>query len=414
MHNPDLGRKDATPKKARRTANGGNQASKHIGTTGTEKGKATTYTHQSYLRTFLQALPMMILSLMMLTGGGSLPKDPLAMIAFIVTFIFINTMFILMLHTGNTDRYRAIVFFTMAVLFSVSFISSLVEARGSMSLSVEEMLAGKTPFCHIVIPMVLIPAALTKTIIFPGTISGWMYSIGTMLVIWFGATLALGRGWCSWGCFYGGFDDGFSRFLKKPRLKNIDPRWRYLSFAVLLGIVLTAALTLAPTYCEWLCPYKTVTEFAKVTSFKILVQTIIFLSLFFGLVIVGPLLSKRRTQCGLFCPFGAFQSCFNVINPFHVVTDKEKCVNCKRCTQVCPTFALPAESLEKGHADFNCTKCGKCVDACPTGAIHYHIKGTPKEKNGRMFFLYPAYLFLLTFGGGMIANGLYRILSWIF
>ena len=164
--------------------------------------------------------------------------------------------------------------------------------------------------------MTLIPAALTKTIIFPGMITGGYASIASMFVIWIGASLALGRGWCSWGCFFGGLDDAFSRLLKKPILPRIDRRWTYLPWAVLLAVVLTAAAFLSPTYCTWLCPYKAVTEFKEVTSFTILVQTIIFVSLFIALVVVLPLLTKRRIQCSLFCPFGAMQALTNRINAF--------------------------------------------------------------------------------------------------
>ena len=64
-----------------------------------------------------------------------------------------------------------------------------------------------------------------------------------------GASLAVGRGWCSWGCFYGGWDELFSRLRKKPLIKHrqIDSRWRYLPFAVLLAIVLLSAITFSPS-----------------------------------------------------------------------------------------------------------------------------------------------------------------------
>lgn len=97
-----------------------------------------------------------------------------------------------------------------------------------------------------------------------------------MVVLWVVATLVLGRGFCSWGCFYGGWDDGFSRFRKKPVIKKISESWKWMPFAVLIMVALTAAFTLAPTYCEWLCPFKAVTEFEKVTSVKTAAQTGIF------------------------------------------------------------------------------------------------------------------------------------------
>jgi ferredoxin-type protein NapH len=156
-------------------------------------------------KSFLLALPMMLLTLMMMSGGR-IPSDPQRLFVFMITWLFFNLLFFLMIHTGETDRYRAAAFITFALLFIVSFISHMFEARGSMSLSQEKIILCEVPFCHLVIPMTLIPAALTKTIIFPGTIIGGYASIASMFVLWIGASLSLGRGWCSWGCFFGGLD----------------------------------------------------------------------------------------------------------------------------------------------------------------------------------------------------------------
>ncbi|MBN1504139.1 MAG: 4Fe-4S binding protein, partial [Candidatus Eisenbacteria bacterium] len=82
-------------------------------------------------------------------------------------------------------------------------------------------------------------------------------------------------------------------------IRHIQKKWTYLPYAVLAAVVVMSALTLAPTYCEWLCPFKTVTEFNEVNSFKSAVQAVILVSLFVGLVVVLPILTRRRTQCGL-------------------------------------------------------------------------------------------------------------------
>ncbi len=366
------------------------------------------------LRSLLLSLPMLLLTAFMLVGGrGGLPKDPLQAFPLVLTFVYLNMMFFMMVKTGKTDRYRAAVFIPMAFLFAVSFIANLIETRGSMALTAEDMARGSAPFCHMVIPMTLIPGALTKTIIFPGSILSGFAPIASMFVIWIGASLALGRGFCSWGCFFGGLEDGFSRLLKRAKIRKIDHKWTFLPYAVLVAIVLLSAATLSPTYCEWLCPFKTVTEFADVTSFKILVQTVIFLSLFFGLVIVLPAMTRRRTQCGLFCPMGTFQGFTNKLNPFEIRLDRDKCLGCTYCSQICPTFSLDAASMELGKTRISCSKCGKCVDDCPRGTINYHIKGTRirfDSDTARMLFLYPAFLFLAVFGSGMMQGGLYRFL----
>ncbi|HNS15154.1 MAG TPA: 4Fe-4S binding protein [Syntrophorhabdaceae bacterium] len=366
-------------------------------------------------RTIILTVIMAVITAIMFSHG-KIPQDPKEAIALIVTFLFANTLFFLLIYTGKTDRYRAVYFSTFAVALIISFISHMFEARGSMSLSEAKVLQCEVPFCHLVIPMTLVPMALTKTIIFPGSLIGGYASIASMFVLWIGATLALGRGFCSWGCFYGGLDDGFSRVLKRPVIKKINPKWIYLPFAVLLFVVLTAAAYLSPTYCTWFCPFKAVTEFEAVTSTKILIQTIIFVSLFIGLVIVLPILTKRRTQCAFLCPFGAMQSLTNKINVFDVRIDKEKCVKCKRCIQVCPTLSMSEESLEQGRPRITCMKCGKCIDNCPKGAISYHVKGTDVAGNNRAYrllFLFAAFLFISIFSSHIIQDGIIRVLKLI-
>lgn len=364
------------------------------------------------LKTFLIALPVLLFSFVMLNHGIGIDHDPLRLVPLVVTYVFMNTLFILMVHTGKIDQYRSILFVTYAICFVLSFIPNLLEARGSNMYTQADMIQGKIPFCHMVIPMTLIPAVLTKTIIFPGSMLEGFAAIGSMIAIWIGVSLALGRGFCSWGCFYGGLEDGFSRLLKKPLLKKIDPKWRYFSYAVLLGVVLTSAATLSPTYCTWLCPFKTVTEFEKVSSVLILIQTVIFLVLFLGLVVVLPVLSKRRTQCGFLCPFGALQSFTNKIDAFEIRIDPDQCSQCKLCIGVCPTFSLDDESVAKGKANLSCTKCGKCIGRCPKKAISLKVKGSAGHCKNKvsLLFLYPAFTLLLTMGGGFMLDALHRIM----
>ncbi len=363
----------------------------------------------SAVKAILLTLPILLLTGLMVTGGQPIPKEAIRLIPLAVTYLFINSIFFLLIYSGRISRYRTILFVTYAACFILTFTTNLIETRGSMILTQENMVKGETPFCPMVIPMVIIPAALTKTIIFPGS----MASIGSILVAWLGVTIALGRGWCSWGCFFGGMDEGFSKIARQPVIRNINRKWTYLSFAVLLVIVLTSAATLSPTYCEWLCPFKAVTEFEEITSAKVVVQTVIFFSLFTGLVVVMPILTKRRTQCGLFCPMGAFQSLTNKLNVFDVRVDTNKCTQCNLCVKSCPVFALDEESVRKGRARVTCSKCGKCIEVCPRGAISFHIKGTDVGGNGRtaqLMFIYPAFLLLAIMGSGMISGAIYRVL----
>ena len=365
-------------------------------------------------RSILLSLPMLLLSFMFITGGRMGFSNLSELISFLVTFVFFNALFFMILYTGRTDKYRAIGFIAMAIFFALVFIVNLIRMRGSMTFSNENMLSCEIPFCHIVSTMVIIPLALTKSIIFPGSIINGFASIASMFVIVIGVSLALGRGFCSWGCFYGGWDEGSSRILKKPVIKNFSPKWRWFSFAFLLIIALFSAITLAPQYCNWFCPFKTVTEFEKVTSAEVFFKTLVFLSLFLGLVIILPLLTKKRVQCGTFCPMGALMSFTNKINVFEVKLDKEKCNDCRNCSRACPTFSIGNIGDGQEGPEFTCVKCGKCIDTCTRGALYYHIKGTPERKRfsaGRLLFLYPAFTLLVIFGGGDIMYGLVLLIK---
>ena len=189
-----------------------------------------------------------------------------------------------------------------------------------------------------------------------------------------------------------------------------------MPFAILLMVMLTAALSLIPTYCDWICPFKAVTEFEKVTNFESAAKTGIFFSLFAGLVVILPVMTKKRTQCSFLCPLGAMNSISNKITPFTIRIDKNACTECFKCVEVCPLFALSKEGIRSGKVSMFCSKCGKCVDVCSKNAIHYGIKGVPPgtmKRFSRNLFLFVSFLFLAIFSAGSIISTLQSLLKLI-
>jgi ferredoxin-type protein NapH len=363
----------------------------------------------SVWKSILLLFPMALLILLFISGGKPKFSGINDIIAFLLTFFFFCYLFFQMIYTGKTDRYRATGFIVLSLFFALTFIVNLVHMRGSMSFSKENLLSCEIPFCHIATTMVLIPAAVKQSIIFPGSILEGFASIASMLVIVIGISLALGRGFCSWGCFYGGWEEGASRILRKPKIKKLHSALRWMPFAVLLLVALSSAVALSPTYCSWLCPFKTITEYEKVTNLQTLFKTFVFLSIFAGLVLVLPLLTKKRMQCATFCPMGALLSFTNKINVFEVKIDKKKCNNCHVCIKACPTLSMDIKDIENSRPSMTCTKCGKCIDACSKQALQYHIKGTPINKHltlARTLFLFPSFTLLVIFTGGTMQQGL--------
>ncbi len=317
-------------------------------------------------------------------GSSLQDKDIISTIAGWIMFLFLVTVFFLLLYTGNISKYRRIFFVASALLFFPAFIAGMYETFGHMYLTEENLIENTASYCHIVTPMVILPYVFTKTIIFPARIFSSAASIYGMLIIWLLATLVSGKGFCSWICFYGGWDDGISGIRKKPLLK-IDPenkKIRYFGFAMLAFVVLASLITLTVMYCEWLCPFKLITEYTQVINLKSFIAFAIFVLTFFGLVVVLPLITKKRFQCLTFCPFGAFQSLLDKLSLYRVRIDTEKCTQCLRCISVCPTLALSKEIIlgKKTKPHITCTKCGECFKACSQGAIGYAFAHFEKYK----------------------------------
>ena len=367
------------------------------------------------LRSLLLTLPILIWSLLMFFNPGS-STAPIRRIAAAITVLFMTSLFFMMMRTRSTYRWRRIFFVSLGILFPIGFIHNLVMARGTMGIPVEEMIAGRTPFCFMPIPFLILPAALTRTLVFPGSIASSSHGIATMVALWLALTLVMGKGWCSYACFFGGIEEGVAAIPKRAKIRKLDPRLRYVPWAVLLAMVLLSLAIFEPAYCMWLCPFKAVTEYVAARNALGLVQNVIFVLLFAGLVIVLPFLTKKRTQCSWFCPFGAFQSIFNKISIFEVKIDKERCKPCLLCQNACPNLSLSKESVARGETLLSCMKCGACVDVCPRQAIVWHIKGTQiawKPERARLMFLYSAWALAVMFGGSIIAESVYTILHFV-
>lgn len=379
----------------------------------------TRFQRLAVWKTLLISLPAILFTLLVVpmrflgvSQATDVEGEGRLMLAALITWALLSTFFFLIIRTGQTYRFRSVLFIAFALLLPFYFIPNMIEQYGTIMLSEEMGFSGQASFCPLTMPMMIIPAMFKGIVVFPGSVvdgAAWF-------LLWLGASLAIGRGWCSWVCIYGGWDEFFSRLPKRARIKRLDPRWRLLPWGLLLAIVLISAITFEPFYCAWLCPFKTVTEFEAPTTIAAIIAMVIFLTLFLGLVIILPLLTKKRAQCSLLCPFGAMQSLFNKINIFEVRINPEACNECKRCIRECPTYSLDESSLQSGKALLSCTRCGQCVDQCTKSAITYHIKGTRigvSANTARILFIYPAFLLFTLIGGGIIALGLWRIFNLI-
>lgn len=336
-----------------------------------------------------------------------------------LVYLFTRMTFAERKQKGSGVKYRRIFQTVFAVFFCISFISRLFAERGSMAITTGALVNSELPFCHIAIPQVLLPFIITKNIIFPARISGHYASIASMLCIWLVMTFTVGRGWCSWICFYGGWEEGFSHAAKKRRLNLIskNKEIREFQFGFFAFIVLASLGAMSTVYCEWFCPFKLVTEFSPMNTIPGLISGVLFIGLFLGLVVILPVLTKRRTQCSTLCPFGAFASLTDRVSLFRMSIDTEKCRGCMKCVSACPFGAIDVQTIreKKGHPELTCAKCGECVQVCSEKAISYsfrfaHTCSRPQAESafGKavQLILDPAQLFrFAAFSFGVIMSG---------
>ena len=285
---------------------------------------------------------------------------------------------------GKLGPARRAFFFAAALCFIPSFIAHLIEARGHMAVTAAEVSASQVPFCHIAITTTLLPAIILRTLDFPAQLSGARAAFYPMLAYWLLSLLTLGRGWCSWVCFYGGLEDGLSALPRRARvdISGAGPGLRRINKAVLAFVALASLGSLVPVYCDWLCPFKLITEYSEPSGARSYLALIVFIGLFLALVVALPLLTKKRTQCAALCPFGAMQSLLDRISPFRVAVDVSACVSCGACEKACPMLALNPSSRAKGRAESSCVKCGNCFSSCPRRAIGYSLRGKFRASRG--------------------------------
>ncbi|UCG60034.1 MAG: 4Fe-4S binding protein, partial [Phycisphaerales bacterium] len=54
--------------------------------------------------------------------------------------------------------------------------------------------------------------------------------------------------------------------------------------------------------------------------------------------------------------------------------DKAKCIECKKCSKVCPMSLDVMEMVQaESMRNSECILCGSCVDTCSQGAIKYSL-----------------------------------------
>lgn len=166
--------------------------------------------------------------------------------------------------------------------------------------------------------------------------------------------LLFGRGWCGYACWTAMvFDLLPYQEPKKPR-KKIG-YIRYIVFFASFLFVGALFLLRLPN-----------------------LESIMFWSFIVGnalYYIVGIILAfvfqDNRAFCKYICPITVFLKPASYFSILRVTNDREKCVSCGTCKELCPMQVDVLDNSRKRKNGTECILCLKCIEACPKKALHF-------------------------------------------
>ena len=282
-------------------------------------------------------------------------------------------------------RYRL---FVMALLSGSLFLvvgGEGLDRWGTYGPSVEALARSEGPACPLQAVQHLVAMPLHGSLAFPTRGAGVLFGGALFMLALIGiAGLTLGRAWCGWGCMLGA---GFE-CLTRVTARSIVPTragggaWRFLPLGVLVGAIL-GGVALFPLWCEWACPFRPLTDIHVLpgldagASLGERAHLALLLSLPVALLVVLPILTRKRTHCTYWCPLGAFHALAGRLGPYRLQIDASRCRRCLHCASVCPVNAVDVRRDGAPKVLEGCTRCELCVEGCPTKAIGTGMRGLP-------------------------------------
>ena len=201
-------------------------------------------------------------------------------------------------------------------------------------------------------------------------VTGVLAFYGAVTVLIFLGTVLFGRRLqCSMLCLF----NGFAAEVFDPAIPLIGQRRKPgKGQLAALSIARVGFLSVAILFTLWwlgslmgLTSADARGAFAKAETYVYLSGELL-MAMFFWVAFIG------RGYC-YYCPLGTVLSGFARLGGQRIETDQTQCVQCGRCTVVCPMAIDVKAAAEQGvplhHS--RCVGCGHCVDACPTKTLRY-------------------------------------------
>jgi len=223
-----------------------------------------------------------------------------------------------------------------------------------------------------------------------GALMGWKLFLTTgtwdpihpaaMVILGFSTVIcfALRKSFCSWLCPVGTLSEWLWRLGRRLAGHNLQlPIWidipvrgaKYALLGFFIWIIVQMDAQAIAGFLQ--SPYYKMSDVKMLhffTRMTALTGTVL-LFLIFGSLFV------RNFWCRYFCPYGALMGLLAMSGLTHIRRSADTCIDCGRCTKACP-YHLPVERKHKIQSP-ECTGCLDCVRACPVrGTLSLKTFGT--------------------------------------
>jgi polyferredoxin len=201
-----------------------------------------------------------------------------------------------------------------------------------------------------------------------------------LLLIFLTIAILLKKGFCSWICPFGFLSEFLTNLHRRIFDRQISlPKWldyplRSLKYLLLLFFLWAVFVQMDAAALKKFIysPYNRVADIKMLYFFTQMSE----MTFWVLAMLVGLSLAIPYFWCRYLCPYGALLGAISWLSPFKVRRNTITCIDCEKCTQVCPS-KISVHNARSVISD-ECHACLKCIDVCPVRDTLY--LATPVRK----------------------------------
>lgn len=208
--------------------------------------------------------------------------------------------------------------------------------------------------------------------LFSGLSRGIVNAAFVFWITMFVSAFLLGRVFCGWFCWFGGYLELVEWGVVKLRVRVPGRGLLYLGVIPFVGLAIKVYNSLL---VNWFGHFPTMFVFrlgdvepwgGQQTGISIVITLILFGPVL--LFVYGP-----RAWCRYLCPIGALMKTFGKPGIGKVRLVNDECIGCGNCNRACSMQVNVLGEL-RTHSEVrnsDCIRCFRCTDQCPKEAIAY-------------------------------------------